>query len=252
MQEVNGILVAAHELKGPLATLRQLAFSLDYAADREDLAKIKTEMVEVSDRALKQVEDLTKIARLKDGLFQLEPVSLRRLCDDVVSELDLLFAFEPSPEYTSSAQKTRNSQAYHSPRLNAFDCKYTNRTRLVTANRELLFSVIYNFCLNAAHYSARETRARLTLKDAGKNHVRLAVRDFGPSLPTDVFNAFNHGWLAKPTSISMRPGSSGLGLYIASQFSEYMHAPVGAIRHRDGTSFFVDLPVSHQASLFPC
>ena len=29
-----------------------------------------------------------------------------------------------------------------------------------------------------------------------------------------------------------------------------MNARVGAVRHRDGTSFFVELPISRQASLF--
>ena len=228
--EVNSILVTAHELKGPLATLRQLAYSINLAEDADDLASIQTQMVEVSNRALKQVEDLTKIARLDSGLFQMEPVSIRHLCDSVANELDILFS------------------ANH----RSLDLKYTNRTRLVTANRELLRSVIYNFCLNAIHYSNRETSSQISLKDHGKNHVRLAVRDFGPSLPNEIWRKLQGGWLAEPTKISMRPGSSGLGLYIASRFPEYMHAPLGAVRHRDGTSFYVDLPVSHQASFFPC
>ncbi len=227
---INGILVTAHELKGPLVTLRQLAYSISLAENTEDLVGIQNQMIEVSDRALKQVEDLTKIARLEQGLFQFEPVAIRKLCDDVASELDVLF----------------------SANNRALDTKYTNHTRLVTANRELLHSVIYNFCLNAVHYSDTETKSRLTLKDQSCTHVRLAIRDFGPCLPKEIWRKLNEGWLSHPTNISMRPGSSGLGLYIASTFSEYMHARIGAIRHRDGTSFFVDLPVSHQASFFPC
>ena len=39
----------------------------------------------------------------------------------------------------------------------------------------------------------------------------------------------------------MRPGSTGLGLYISSQFARHMRAQLGAIRHRDGTSFFIEL-----------
>lgn len=221
----NGILVAAHELKSPLAVLRQLAFSLDYAEDSEDLARIRTELVDVSDRALKQVEDLTKIARLEDGLFELEPISIRHLCDDVASELDLLFA--------------ANGRS--------LDLKYSNRTRLVTGNRTLLRSIVYNLCSNAAHYSDDFKATTLSLKDHGKDHVRLAVRDRGPALPKGLLES-----LDRPVNISMRPGSSGLGLYITSCFSKYLHAPLGIIRHRDGASFYVDLPVSHQASFFPC
>lgn len=225
--EVSGILVAAHELKAPLGVLRQLALSTEFEKDPNELDRIREQMVDVSERAIKQVNDLTKIARLEDGLFKMEPVSVRGVCDEVTRELQSLFMFN-----------RRDLQI-----------RYCNRSRLVIANRDLLFSVIYNFCLNAVHYSGRETLSRLVVQDhAGK--VRVSVRDFGPALPMDIWRELKRGWIKKPTSIAMRPGSSGLGLYIASKFSKYMNAEVGAIRHRDGTSFFIELPVSEQASLF--
>lgn len=224
-QEVDGVLVAAHELKAPLAVLRQLALSLpgmDVGGEH-----MRSEMVSVSERAIKQVNDLSKMRRLEDGLFVMEPVAIRAVCDDVTRELTYLFNYN---------------------RRDLF-IKYSNRSKLVTANRDLLHSVIYNFLLNAMHYSGEGTRAELIVRDA-KNHVKVTVRDFGPALPIDVWREMKRGWIEKPTSIAMRPGSSGLGLYIASRFSRAMGAKVGATRHRDGTSFYVELPVSRQASLF--
>ena len=223
--EVDGILVAAHELKAPLAVLRLLALSFDEMdADGEH---IRNEMVNVSDRAIKQVNDLVKIRRLEDGLFEMEPVAVRTVCDDVVRELNYLFEYNKRDLFI----------------------KYTNRSRLVTANRELLYSVVYNFLLNAMHYSGDGTRAELAVKDF-QNKVKITIRDYGPALPMDVWREMKRGWIKKPTSIAMRPGSSGLGLFIASRFSRYMNAKVGAVRHRDGTSFYVELPISKQASLF--
>ena len=224
---MNGILVAAHELKAPLAVLRQLALSLSFVEQKNELAQIREEMVGVSDRAIKQVNDLSKIARLEDGLFVMEPVSVRAVCDDVIRELSYLFNCNKRDLYI----------------------KYTNRARLVVANRDLLYSVVYNFLLNAMHYSGENTRSELVVRDC-KDKVRIKVRDFGPALPMDVWREMQRGWIKKPTSIAMRPGSSGLGLYIASKFSHYMNAKIGAVRHRDGTSFFVELPVSTQARLF--
>ena len=224
-KEVDGILVAAHELKAPLAVLRQLALSFDEMNARDE--HIRAEMVSVSERAIKQVNDLSKIRRLEDGLFVMEPVAIREVCDAVSHELEYLFRFN---------------------QRNLF-IKYSNRFRLVTANRDLLYSVIYNFLLNAMHYSGDETRAELTVHDV-KDAVKVVVRDFGPTLPIDVWREMKNGWINKPVSIAMRPGSSGLGLFIASRFSRYMNAKVGAVRHRDGTSFFVELPISKQASLF--
>ena len=223
--EVDGILVAAHELKAPLTVLRQLALSFDEMDDAGE--RIRDEMVSVSERAIKQVNDLTKIRRLEDGLFAMEPVAVRSVCDEVTRELAYLFRFNKRDLFV----------------------KYSNQARLVVANRELLHSVIYNFLLNAMHYSGEETRSELLVRDYyGK--VRVEIRDYGPALPMDVWREMKRGWVSKPTSISMRPGSSGLGLFIASRFSRYMHAEVGAVRHRDGTSFYVELNKSKQASLF--
>lgn len=226
-QEVNGILVAAHELKAPLSVLRQLALSFDFEEPAPSLEHIRSEMVSVSERAIKQVNDLTKIARLEDGLFTMEPVSVRAVCDDVTRELDYLFRYNKRELFV----------------------KYSNKAKLVTANRDLLHSVVYNFLLNAMHYSGEETRSELCINDC-HDKVKISVRDFGPALPMDVWREMKRGWIKKPTSIAMRPGSSGLGLYIASNFSRYMNANVGAVRHRDGTSFFIELPVSTQARLF--
>ncbi len=224
--EVNSIFVAAHELKSPLSLLRQLALSMDFK-DEKSLKYTQNRMIQVSERALRQVNDLTKINRLEDGLFILEPVSIRAICDEVTSELRYLY------------------------RANHRDIseKYTNKSRLVIANYDLLYSVIYNFCSNAMHYSDEGTKAEISVRDK-KGHVEIVVRDFGPALPTKIWKEMKHGWLKEPTSVAMRPGSSGLGLYIASKFSKYMNGEVSAVRHRDGTSFTLVLPISSQATLF--
>ena len=223
--EVDGILVAAHELKAPLAVLRQLALGLPGMDDGGE--HMRSEMVSVSERAIRQVNDLTRMRRLDDGLFEMEPVAVRAVCDEVTRELEYLFNYNRRELFI----------------------KYSNRSRLVTANRDLLHSVVYNFLLNAMHYSGEGTRAELLVKDS-KDKVKVVIRDYGPALPMDVWREMKRGWIKKPTSIAMRPGSSGLGLFIASKFSRYMNAGVGAVRHRDGTSFYVELPVSKQASLF--
>ena len=223
--EVDSILVAAHELKRPLTEMRQLALGFDEMNGENE--QIRDEMVRVSERAIRQVNDLLKIQQLESGMFEMEPVAVRVVCDEVARELECLF------------------------KMNRRDLfiKYMNRAPLVTANRELLKSVVWNFLLNAAQFTGDETRAELVVKSA-RDKVKIMCRDYGPALPMDVWREMKRGWIEKPTSIAMRPGSSGLGLYIASKFSKYMHAEVGAVRHRDGTSFYVALPVSRQMRLF--
>jgi len=91
--EVNGIFVVAHDLKSPLTLMRQMALAMDFQKDSTaELEKSRNKIIRISERAMRQVNDLTKIARLEEGLFTLEPVSIRAVCDDVLSELEQLFA----------------------------------------------------------------------------------------------------------------------------------------------------------------
>ena len=165
--EVNGIFVTAHELKAPLSLMRQLALSLD-PNNPAETREYQSRMVSVSERALKQVSDLARVARLEDGLYAMEPVAVRGVCDEVASEIQYLFRF--------------NNKKLH--------VKYSNHHKLVIANRDLLHSVIYNFCVNAIKYSNSSTASTLTVSDHKTKDiqsVRIIVRDFGPSLPTEIY-----------------------------------------------------------------
>ena len=225
VSEVGGLAVVAHELKSPLAVMRQLALSMDFQEDSlAELKDTKKQLINISERALRQVNDLTKIARLEDGLFEMGPVSVRRICDHVLTELQPFFQINQ-----------RSVVAF-----------YKNRHDLAIANPDLLFSVIYNFCINAMYYSTSETESSLVISDRGDS-VEVTVRDFGPCLPKQIWQSLKDG-MVRPASISMRPGSSGLGLFIASKFSQYMQAELLAVRHRDGTSFKLRLPASKQVA----
>lgn len=217
--------VVAHELKAPLSLVRQLALSLDFEEDITGAREVGRQIAATSERALQQVNDLTRIARLEDALFEMEPVNPRAICDEVVGELWRLFEF--------NRRELR--------------IEYRNKRRLVVANPQLLHSVVYNFCLNAMNYGGEELPSEITVIDRA-NKIRIAVRDYGPAVPTKIWREIKDGFVNKPVATPMRPGSSGLGLYIAAKFANYMGSDFGLIRHRDGTSFYIDLPVSGQLS----
>ena len=89
----SSTVVVAHELKAPLSLMRQLALSLELEQDIDRAHQISEKIVATGDRAIRQVNDLTKIARLDEALFEMEPVNPRMVCDDVVNELWRLFRF---------------------------------------------------------------------------------------------------------------------------------------------------------------
>lgn len=222
----SSAVVVAHELKAPLSLVRQLALSLDLEDDINGARQVGQQIVATSERALRQVNDLTRVARLEDALFEMEPVNPRVVCDDVINELWAMFRF--------NRREIR--------------MEYRNKRRLVVANRQLLHSVVYNFCLNAMNYGGEELPSEVLITDRRDGCVRVAVRDYGPAVPTKIWREIKDGFVKQPVDISMRPGSSGLGLFIAARFAKYMNCNFGLIRHRDGTSFYIDLPISQQLS----
>lgn len=222
----SGAIVVAHELKAPLALVRQLALSLDLEDNMEGVRRVGEQIVATSERALRQVSDLAQVSRLDDALFEMEPVNPRAVCDDVVRELWSMFRFN----------------------RRELCIEYRNKRHLVVANRQLLHSVVYNFCLNAMNYGGEDLPSRILITDRRNGKVRVAVRDYGPAVPTKIWREIKDGFVNRPVEISMRPGSSGLGLFIASKFANYMDCDFGLIRHRDGTSFYIDLPISRQLS----
>ena len=88
----------------------------------------------------------------------MEPVAVRGVCDEVTEELKYLFRFQQR----------------------SLKVSYRNKQKLAVANRDLLHSIIYNFCVNALKYSDEDQTSLLTLKDK-KQFIRLEVRDFGPA-----------------------------------------------------------------------
>ncbi len=226
MEEVNSVGVVARELKRPLLELRQLALGFDGCGPQDEI--VRAEMVSVAERGMRQVDDLMKLGKIND--FELGPVAVRAICDEALNEISGIYK-------KGSDKKIR------------MRVRYSNRQRLVKANPELLKSIIYNFLLDATHYNEAGGRAELKVREAGKK-VAVEVRDFGPALPVDVWREIQENLVKEPREIAMRPGSSALGLYISSKFSKYMKAEVKAVRHTDGTSFIVELPVSRQMSFW--
>lgn len=223
------LITAAHELKGPLALVRQLSLALqtgDYS--QKEIDALAERITLTSERALRLTNDLTRAARLENSLFTLEPLNPHTMLEEVADEL--------APLYRAKGRCITVAPRRYS--------------LLAVANRDLLRRVLLNFADNALHYSSPDqpvTLGATALVKAGK--IRLGVRDFGPALPTDsIRSAAPHG--NSEHALHMRPESSGLGLHIARQFAEYMGGEVGMTRHRDGATFYVDIAASMQMRLF--
>lgn len=218
------LVAAAHELKAPLAVVRQLALAIqDEAAEPDDIMKMVERITLTSERALRLTSDLTQGSRLQDALFELEPLDVLPLCRDVVDEL--------SPLYRARGHELVMSRSRRG-------------LPLAVGHRDLLRRILINFADNALHYATADGRVELFATYRRKDDIiRLGVRDYGPGLESNI------KFFERPAKLTYRPTSSGLGLYLAKQFAEAMNAEVGVTRHRDGASFYVDIAKSTQLRL---
>jgi K+-sensing histidine kinase KdpD len=227
-REVSSLTAAAHELKSPLALVRQLALRLDTGELSDEQHRLLQQITLTSERALRLTSDLTRAARLEDALFEVEPINPEQLCRDIAVELAPLFEAHGR----------------------SIDVSHRTHPLLLVANRDLLRRIIMNFSDNALYYSEPGTAVHMQIQAFTKaGTIRVGIRDFGPALSNDMWRALQMKLKHSPQPIHARPQSSGLGLYIASQFAEAMQGTIGATRHRDGATFYVELQASRQLSL---
>lgn len=223
------LIAAAHELKSPLALVRQLSLMLEAGeVSVGDRQRMLQQITLTSERALRLTSDLTRSVRLDGALFTLEPINPQELCKDIVHELTPLF------------------------RAHGRDVRLKTRKHplLLVANRDLLRRIILNFSDNALHYADADSVVQIQVNALrGGKIIRLGVRDFGPALSGDMWKTLTAKLATAPQAVHARPQSSGLGLYITSQFAQAMNGTIGMTRHRDGATFYVDLNGSQQLSL---
>lgn len=217
------LLALSHELKAPLALIRQHALMRHYYKDQATYDKALRRIELAAERSLRLVEGLTRTYRVSE--FDSEPIHLGRLCEDIAHQIQ--------PLYTE-AQQTIQLDIPRQPVL-------------AVGNRDLLSSIVYGLCDNAFHYASDQP---VLLKVAKRGDTaRLSVIDHGPGMTKKEQRAVIEKVGKSPQSMSMRPGSSGLGLYIAGRFAEAMDGVLGVSQLRQGQSFFVELPRSRQLSL---
>lgn len=227
--DLSVFVTASHELKAPMALIRQLSLALETGEmNDDDQKRLFRQITLTSERALRLTTDITRSSRLQNSLFELEPINPQQLCEDVAHEL--------TPLYKAHDREIRVASRY--------------RPLLVVANRDLLRRILLNFGDNALHYAATDRPVELNAGSRQKgNLIRISVRDYGPSVPMDIWKQLSNRLGTDAQTLHNRPQSSGLGLYVAGQFAQAMQGAIGATRHQDGATFYVDMNASTQMSL---
>ncbi|MFE0251217.1 sensor histidine kinase [Streptomyces sp. NPDC059010] len=211
---------ASHELRSPVATVRQHAEVALAHPGRSDTGSLAGTVLDEAVRMQRLVDDLLLLARADESaLLQggRRPVDLDDL---VLAEVRRLRSASPAPRVDSTAVGAAR----------------------VTGDAEALGRLVRNLGENAARHA--RTRVAFELTDAGDGWVRLVVEDDGPGIPaaerTRVFDRF----VRLDESRARGAGGAGLGLAIVAEVAGAHRGRVeaGVSEGLGGARFVVVLP----------
>jgi len=215
----------AHELRNPLAPLRNAITIRHMTGDPDPLQPVMERQVAL---LVRLIDDLLDVARIN-----LDKLTLKRAPTTLQAVLDA--ALEISTPMIEAGQ-------------HALQRRIPDAPLPLDADFDRLSQVFSNLLSNAAKYSPPGAPVEVSVStDAGR--VRIAIRDHGIGLTAEqaeqVFDLFNQ----VDTSIERSHGGLGIGLTLVRKLVDMHAGQVGV--HSDGLGlgccFTVDLPLGHVA-----
>lgn len=215
----------AHELRNPLAPIRNAVEILRRAGGDEKNVRPVTEMLQ---RQISQivclVDDLLDVSRISRGKFELrrETIELASVVNHAVeacrpdiehAKQKLIVALPPSPLY-------------------------------LHADAARLIEVVANLLSNACKFTSSGGQIWLTVERDGKE-ANVRVRDSGIGIPSDMLFTIFDMFMQIDTSLERRQSGLGLGLTLVKNLVE-LHG--GTVQARSsgvgqGSEFIVRLPI---------
>ena len=198
----------SHELRTPLTTISGYTELLSNGmVQAEDVIKVSSKMKSESDRLLTLIEDTMRLAELDevDDKKKLELFDLTALIEEVVDNLKL-----KSEKYGIKVQIPAE--------------KY-----MFTANRSMIFELIYNLVDNAIKYNRAQGSAEITVKQTeleSKLETQIQVKDTGIGIEKKHQERIFERFYRVDKSRSKEIGGTGLGLSIVKHIVAYHEGSV--------------------------
>jgi signal transduction histidine kinase/ActR/RegA family two-component response regulator len=213
----------AHELRNPLAPIRNGVQILRMNPD----ATAATEIKEMMDRQLthlvRLIDDLLDVSRISEGKINLrkEKITIRAAVDVAI-------------EAVSPLMQSQN---------HTFHLSLPEEDLWLDGDLTRLSQVISNLLNNAAKYTRIGGQISLTVARQG-DHATVSISDNGPGIPDDMLMKVFDLFTQVNNSLDRAQGGLGIGLALAKQLVE-MHG--GKIEVQSfigkGSTFIVHLPL---------
>ncbi len=219
---------ASHELKTPLHVISGYAELLESGmvpteeSRRLFAGKIRTE----SQRMSKLVEDIIDLSQLDGGGVGMtrESTDLYRIAVNAVESLE------------STAADA------------GVTLSVSGESAIIYGVPQVLYSIIYNLCSNAIHYSDRGDSALVTVRDF-PDHALLTVSDNGIGIPEEDLDRIFERFYRVDKSHSKEVGGTGLGLSIVKHAAKVHDAEISVkSKLGKGSVFTVKFPKKQQTA----
>ena len=215
----------AHELRNPLAPIRNALNVLRLKGGSEGAVQSASEMVERQvELMVRLVDDLLDASRISRGKIELrrERTELAQVVNHAVEATRLL------------AQEMEHDLTITLP----------SRPLYLNADPDRMMQVVANLLSNACKYTARGGRIRLTVEQEGK-HAVLRVQDNGVGIAPDQLGRIFDMFMQVDTSLERSVSGLGIGLTLVKNLVE-LHG--GSVEARSdgpgqGSEFILRLPL---------
>ena len=192
--------VIAHDLRSPMASIRMVLNLVVASASRETVG---AELYDLLDKANKESED---VHDLLDNLLKWTKSQTGRL-NVVIQDLDLNDIIPGVVDIFEIIAQTKQIK------LNYVG---SDSPVIVTADNDMLKTVVRNFMSNAIKFSPENSSIDITLTTEG-DYAKISVRDHGVGIASDRLNSiFNKGETTYGTG---GEEGSGLGLQLCQDFA---------------------------------
>ncbi|WDF37844.1 HAMP domain-containing sensor histidine kinase [Streptomyces sp. T12] len=211
---------ASHELRSPVATVRQHAEVALAHPERADAGSLAGTVLDEAVRMQRLVDDLLLLARADESALLRGGPRPVDLDDLVLAEVRRLRSASPGLRVDSTAVGAAR----------------------VTGDAEALRRLVRNLGENAARHA--RTRVAFALTDAGDGWVRLVVQDDGPGIPAAERGRVFDRFVRLDESRARGAGGAGLGLAIVAEVAGAHRGRVeaGVAEGLGGARFTVTLP----------
>lgn len=227
----NFILMASHELKTPVTTIKgYIQLLLEMASSNgKEATPIAVEMLHPALRSIdKQVKSLV---RLISELLDLSKINKGQL----VLHKEL---FNLNKLLTEAIYNNRFITTKHT-------IKYTEKgSYYVMADKERIEQVINNLLSNAIKYSPDAQDIELSVFPSGQDHVSVSIKDYGIGIAkTEHHKVFERFYRATGKNEQTYPGF-GIGLFIAHDIIKRHNGTIYLESEKDkGSVFTFTLPL---------